>query len=45
MMGCATAYQKDMAKAFVDKGASVYIGWSASVCLDYVDEATINLVD
>lgn len=45
MMGCSTAYQSDMAEAFVDKGASAYIGWSASVTLDYVDRATISLLD
>jgi hypothetical protein len=45
MMGCGTASNSDMAEAFVNKGASVYIGWSASVCLDYVDEATENMLD
>ncbi len=45
MMGCATARNADMAQAFIDKGASVYIGWSASVCLDYVDKATENMVE
>jgi hypothetical protein len=45
MMGCATARDADMAQAFVAKGASVYIGWSASVSLDYVDEATENIIE
>ena len=45
MMGCATAHNADMAQSFVAKGASVYIGWSASVCLNYVDQATENIVD
>jgi hypothetical protein len=45
MMGCATAYQSDMAKAFVTKGASAYLGWTASVTLDYVDDATIVLLE
>lgn len=44
MMGCSTTYQSDMAIAFVVKGASTYIGWDASVSLDYVDGATINLI-
>jgi hypothetical protein len=45
MMGCATAHNADMAQSFVAKGASVYIGWSASVCLNYVDQATENIID
>jgi len=44
MMGCATAYETDMACAFIDKGASVYIGWSASVDLQYVDKATLDII-
>jgi hypothetical protein len=45
MMGCATARNSDMAEAFVARGASVYIGWSASVCLDYVDDATESITN
>lgn len=44
MMGCSTLYIEDMAQAFVQKGASSYIGWDADVSLDYVDEASIYLV-
>lgn len=44
MMGCSTAYKSDMAEAFVQKGASVYLGWSATVDLDYVDKATLSLI-
>lgn len=44
MMGCSTARNADMAEAFVVRGASVYIGWSASVLLDYVDKATENII-
>ncbi len=44
MMGCSTAYKSDMAQAFVQKGASVYLGWSATVGLDYVDKATLSLI-
>lgn len=45
MMGCASHYLDDMANAFIQKGASVYLGWSATVTLDYVDEATLTLLD
>lgn len=44
MMGCAGHYIDDMAAAFVQKGASTYLGWSATVILDYVDTAALNLV-
>jgi hypothetical protein len=45
MMGCSSAYQSDMAEAFIHKGASVYTGWSASIGLDYVDQATLELIN
>ncbi len=45
MMGCASYYLDDMASAFVEKGASVYVGWSATVTADYVDAAALNLID
>ncbi len=45
MMGCTSYYLDDMATAFVQKGASVYLGWSATVTLDYLDRAVINLIE
>lgn len=44
MMGCATTYRPDMLLAFIQKGASTYLGWKASVGLNYVDEATLKLM-
>jgi hypothetical protein len=44
MMGCAGIYLADLAEAFIDKGASAYLAWDASVDLDYVDEATPYLI-
>jgi len=44
MMGCSCLYLYDLAQAFIEKGASTYMGWNASVSLDYVDEATPVLV-
>ncbi|MFC1994884.1 hypothetical protein ACFLVK_00560 [Chloroflexota bacterium] len=44
MMGCSCLYLEDVARAFVQKGASTYLGWDASVGLDYVDKATIKLI-
>jgi hypothetical protein len=45
MMGCASLRIPDMAQAFVDKGALVYIGWHAYVTLNYVDDTTPVLLD
>ena len=45
MMGCSGLFVRDLAEAFVDKGASVYTGWNGSVELYYVDEATPYLVE
>jgi hypothetical protein len=44
MMGCSGLFLRDLAEAFVDKGASVYVAWNGSVELYYVDEATAYLV-
>lgn len=45
MMGCASLYFPDMAEAFIKKGASVYIGWDASLLLDYADSAALVLLE
>jgi hypothetical protein len=44
IMGCGGIYLPDLAEAFVDKGASAYLAWDASVNLDYVDRATSYLI-
>jgi hypothetical protein len=44
MMGCSGLFSRDLAKAFVDEGASVYLAWNGSVELYYVDEATPYLM-
>jgi hypothetical protein len=44
MMGCSCAYLRDMAAAFVLKGASTYLGWDGSVGLGYVDRAAADLI-
>jgi len=45
MMGCAGITIHDLAEAFIDKGASAYLAWDATVLLNYVDKATLHLVD
>lgn len=44
MMGCSCLYLTDLATAFIDKGASVYLGWDGTVDLSYVDRATPYLM-
>lgn len=44
-MGCAAFYSDDMAQAFIKRGASTYMAWDASVGLNYVDDATMTLID
>ena len=44
MMGCSGITLPDLAKAFIDKGASVYLAWDDSVSLNYVDIATAYLM-
>ena len=44
-MGCESYKYDDLPKAFVDKGASLFIGWSNVVTLDYVDNVTLDLLN
>ena len=43
-MGCESYYLDDMADAFLQKGASTYIGWSTLVSLEHTDKAALNLL-
>ena len=45
MMGCSTLDIDDLAQSFVERGASAYTGWDASVGLDYVDNVTLTLLE
>jgi hypothetical protein len=45
MMGCSSLENDDLARAFIEKGASVYTGWNASVGLNYVEDVTLALLD
>ena len=44
MMGCSGIALTDLAQAFIDKGASIYLAWDWGVDLYYVDEATSYLI-
>ena len=43
MMGCESLYLDDIADAFIQKGASAYLGFSGIVSLNYADNATLKL--
>lgn len=44
MMGCNGTEKDDMEKAFIEKGANVYIGWDGSVSPEHTDKATEQLL-
>lgn len=43
-MGCESFRHSDLEQAFINKGASVYIGWSDVVTLEHVDKVTLQLM-
>jgi hypothetical protein len=43
-MGCESYEYDDLPQAFIDKGASAYIGWSNVVTLEHVDSVTLDLL-
>jgi len=45
MMGCDGLHFEDLAQSFIQKGASIYIAWDASVMLGYVDSSTSVLIE
>jgi len=44
-MGCESYCYDDMPAAFVEKGASAYLGWNTVVSLEYVDTVMLDLLD
>jgi hypothetical protein len=44
MMGCEGLHNPSMAKAFVDRGAKVYISWSKPVSASHTDTATTHFL-
>ncbi len=45
LLGCESYYYDDMPAAFIEKGASAYVGWSTVVSLKHVDKAALDLLD
>jgi len=43
-MGCYSLKFNDMAEAFIERGAKVYIGWTDSVLASHTDTATTHLL-
>jgi hypothetical protein len=43
-MGCETLKNTDLATAFIEKGASAFIGWSEDVESSHTDQATTQLL-
>jgi hypothetical protein len=44
LMGCFGLYSPDLPQAFIDRGASVVLGWDGLVDLEHTDEATLVLL-
>lgn len=44
MMGCDGIKRTHMAKAFIERGAAVYMGWNGPVAADHTDQATTHLL-
>ena len=43
-MGCHSLHYDDVAKAFINSGASMYIGWTDLVDLDYSEEVIMKML-
>jgi hypothetical protein len=44
LLGCESYRYDDMAAAFIEKGASAYVGWNTVVSLEHADKAILNLL-
>jgi hypothetical protein len=44
MMGCSGLAGSDMAKAFLERGASAYVGWDGLVTAGHTDASTLALL-
>ncbi len=45
LMGCFGVYSSELPQAFIDRGASIVIGWDGLVSLEYTDKATLTLLE
>ncbi len=44
MMGCSGLLKEDLARAFIDKGASLYVGWDGPVEVEFTDDLILDFL-
>jgi len=44
LMGCYGLFSQELPQAFIDRGASVVIGWDKLIGVDHADKATLTLL-
>ena len=45
MMGCQGLCVNDLADAFCEEGASIYVSWDGNVCLKHTDRAFLSIIE
>lgn len=45
MMGCDGLCVSDLANAFCEQGASIYVSWDGKVCLEHTDKAFLSILN
>jgi len=45
MMGCEGLCINDLAEAFCEEGASIYVSWDGNVCLKHTDRAFLSIIE
>ena len=45
MMGCEGLCVNDLANAFCEEGASIYVSWDGNVCLSHTDRAFLSIIE
>lgn len=45
VIGCGSLHSTEMAQAFIEKGAAVYVGWNASLTAFQGDLATLSVIN
>ena len=45
MMGCEGLCSSDLANAFCEEGAIIYVSWDSNVCLEHTDAAFLSILE
>lgn len=45
MMGCDGLYTHDLAEAFCEEGATIYVSWDGKVCLEHTDRVFLSILE